>query len=210
VKDEEVKQEKDDLQDEDKHNPHTPKEKCTRDDFVRWGKQGGRPSSSTKKTPTSLQKLIIQKASKEDLEEQAAMNKERYRNARDGAREKQRKELALKDRMVIAEFMEECIKKHNMKTHKGKHEFWEEVQGKYNVSRKRLQIIWQGREKDKELNDEKNMSSRRKDSLQKEFEHQEEEESPSMSSHCRTWMTGSMLSTAVGIRWIRQMCWMSG
>jgi len=91
VKDEEVKQEKHDLQDGGKHDPHTPKEKCTRDDFVRWGKKGGRPSSSTKKTPVSIQKLIIQKASKEDLEEQAAMNKERYKNAKDKAMEKMRK-----------------------------------------------------------------------------------------------------------------------
>jgi len=98
VKDEEVKQEEDDMKDGDKHLPQTPQQKYTRDDYVRWGKKGGRPSSSTKKTPTSLQKLITRKASKDELDEQTAMNKERYRNARDGAREKQRRELALKDR----------------------------------------------------------------------------------------------------------------
>jgi len=162
VKDEEVKQEEDDMKDGDKHLPQTPQQKYTRDDYVRWGKKGGRPSSSTKKTPTSLQKLITRKASKDELDEQTAMNKERYRNARDGAREKQRRELALKDRLVIAEFMEECIKKHNMKTHKGKHQFWEEVEEKYKVSRKRLQMIWQGREKDKELKEEKKHEFKKK------------------------------------------------
>jgi len=63
---------------------------------------------------------------------------------------------------VIAEFMEECIKKHNMKSHKGRHQFWEEVEGKYKIQRKRLQMIWQGREKDKELKDEKKHEFKKK------------------------------------------------
>ena len=52
---------------------------------------------------------------------------------------------------MIVEFMEECMKKHNIKTHRGKHDFWQEVEDKYDISRKRLQIIWQNCEKDKAL-----------------------------------------------------------
>ena len=58
---------------------------------------------------------------------------------------------------MIVEFMEECMTKHNMKTHMGKHQFWQEVEEKYNISRKRLQIMWQNREKDNALlQDQKN------------------------------------------------------
>ena len=56
----------------------------------------------------------------------------------------------------------------------------------------------------------RSISTSRKGSSHKEFDQQEEEESPSMSSPFRSWMTGSMLNTAWDIRWIRQMYWMSG
>ena len=71
------------------------------------------------------------------------------KNARDGAREKARKEVAAKDRIIIVEFMMEAMKKHNMVTNEGRHDFWEEVMDKYHISRKRLQKMYRQHEKDK-------------------------------------------------------------
>ena len=65
VKDEEVKTEKHDQDDQEQVDIHTPVRKYSRDDFVRWGKKGGRPRSDTKHTPQPLQKLIMKKASQE-------------------------------------------------------------------------------------------------------------------------------------------------
>jgi hypothetical protein len=59
VKEEEVKTEKDDQECEQDEDFTTPRIKYSREDFVRWGKKGGRPSSGTKHTPPSLQSLFI-------------------------------------------------------------------------------------------------------------------------------------------------------
>ena len=86
VKEEEVKTEKDDKECEKDLDYTTPRIKYTREDFVRCGKKGGRPSQGTKHTPPSLKTLFTKKASTEEFEENAAIRKERYKNARDGAR----------------------------------------------------------------------------------------------------------------------------
>ena len=69
-----VKAEKNDKEGEKDDDHTTPMRKYTRDDYVQWGKKGGRPSSGKKHTPASLRSLFIKKASQEELEEHAAVN----------------------------------------------------------------------------------------------------------------------------------------
>ena len=86
----------------------------------------------------SMTSLLIKKASQEEIEEQLACNKDKHKNARDGARERARKEVSAKDRLMIVEFMKEAMKRHNMITDEGRSLFWVEVINKYNISRERL------------------------------------------------------------------------
>ena len=60
VKEEEVKTEKDDKECEKDVEHTTPRMKYTRDDFVKWGKKGGRPSSGQKNIAINDQ-LVDQK-----------------------------------------------------------------------------------------------------------------------------------------------------
>jgi len=63
---------------------------------------------------------------------------------------------------MIVEFMIEAMKKHNMLTNQGKHDFWEEVTDKYHISRDRLQKMYQQHEKDKAFLQDQKTSYRKR------------------------------------------------
>ena len=92
--------------------------------------------------------MFTKKASTEKFEENDAIRKERYKNARDGAREKVRKEVGAKDKLIIVDFMKEAMKRHNMITRDGKRDFWDEVMDKYNITKARLKKMYREHEKD--------------------------------------------------------------